>query len=73
MPKRLELLRELLPTAKKFAALVNPANPNASTQLPELASAADALGIQLQILNARSADDIDVAFATIAAKQLGEL
>ena len=70
VPKRLELLHELLPTAKTFAVLINPTNPNAVTQSPKLEAAAHALGLQLHILNVSSANDIDAAFATVADMKL---
>jgi len=71
VPKRLELLHELLPTAKTLAVLINPTNPNAATQSGELESAAHALGLQLQVLNASSASDVDAAFARVTDKKLG--
>jgi putative ABC transport system substrate-binding protein len=71
VPKRLELLHELLPTAKTLAVLINPTNPNAATQSAELESAAHALGLQLHVLNASSASDIDAAFARVTDKRLG--
>ncbi len=53
--KRLELLRELVPGATRAAVLVNPANPaNAETTLLAAPSAASAMGLQIQFLNASS-------------------
>jgi putative ABC transport system substrate-binding protein len=66
LPKRLELLRELLPTATIFAALVNPTNPNAATQSRDLQAAARILGVQLHILHASSEGYFDAIFATMA-------
>ena len=43
-PKRLELLRELLPSASTIALLVNPSNPNVAADAPETEAAANALG-----------------------------
>src|SRR5436190_17561489 len=51
--KRLELLREMVPTAKRVAVLVNPAEATiAETTLREVEAAGHALGLQLQILKA---------------------
>jgi ABC-type uncharacterized transport system substrate-binding protein len=62
--KRLELLRELVPGAARVAVLVNPADAtNAESQLRAVAAAAHALGLQIQVLNASSSREIDVAFA----------
>jgi len=65
--KRLDLLRQLVPTATRVAVLVNPANAaNAETTLRDVASAARAVGLQIQVLNAATSREIDAAFATFA-------
>jgi ABC-type uncharacterized transport system substrate-binding protein len=64
--KRLELLRELVPTATRMAVLVNPAGPAAETTLSEVAPAARTMGLQLDLLNAGTRTEIDSAFVTIA-------
>ena len=65
-PKGLELLYELVPKAKSFAVLVNPANPvNTSINLKSLEEPARARGLQLHVLNASSEGDFDVAFAKL--------
>src|SRR5262249_12212878 len=55
--KRLELLRELLPTAARVAVLVNPANA-ATTEatLREVEPAARTMGLQIQVFNATLAE-----------------
>jgi putative ABC transport system substrate-binding protein len=64
--KRLELLRELVPAAARIAVLVNPANvSNSETTLRDIQSAARAMGLQIQVLNAASNHDINAAFATL--------
>ena len=64
--KRLELLRELVPAATRVVVLVNRANAaNAETTLREVGSAARAIGLQIQVLNASSSREIDAAFATM--------
>jgi putative ABC transport system substrate-binding protein len=53
VPKQLELLHELVPTARVVALLVNPADPAlAESQSEETLSAAHALGLELHVLNA---------------------
>ena len=66
-PKRLELLRELIPTANIIALLVNPTSPFITETISrELQSAARTLGLQLHILKASTERDFDTAFATFA-------
>jgi ABC-type uncharacterized transport system substrate-binding protein len=64
--KRLELLRELMPGATRVAVLVNPANAaNTETTLREVESAARAIGLQIQVLNASNGREIDAAFTSL--------
>lgn len=63
-PKRLELLRELVPSAKSAAVLVNPTNPrNTEATVASMTAAARALGLELRILNASREEDFEPAFA----------
>ncbi len=65
-PKRLELLRELIPTATIIALLVNPTSPSiAEGFLRALQPAARVLGLQLHVLNASTDRDFDPVFATM--------
>jgi putative tryptophan/tyrosine transport system substrate-binding protein len=64
-PKRLELVRELVPTATVIALLVNPAGPNAETQSTAMQAAAANLGLRLDILRANSERDFDTVFAKL--------
>jgi putative ABC transport system substrate-binding protein len=69
MPKRLELLHELLPEALRFGVLVNPDNPLlAEPVLAELRTAAAAIDRQIEVFTARSNREIDAAFANLAHK-----
>jgi putative ABC transport system substrate-binding protein len=65
-PKRLELLHELVPSARVAAFLVNPANP-ASTEPVLRASqlAAHTFGLDLHVLNASTESDFDAVFANV--------
>jgi len=65
-PKRLQIMRELLPAATMIGVLVNPTNPQNESLLKDLHTAADTLGFQLHVLNASAERDFDVAFATLA-------
>ena len=60
--KRLELLRELMPSATRVAVLVNPAN--AENPEREVEAAARSIGLQIQTLNASTIREINAAFAT---------
>jgi putative tryptophan/tyrosine transport system substrate-binding protein len=63
--KRLELLHELVPAATRVAVLVNPANTaTTETTLRDVAASARAMGLQIQVLNARTSREINSAFAT---------
>ena len=64
-PKRLEILREAIPTATVVAVLLNPTSPTADSQLRNLQEAARALGLQLDFLRASSARDFDAVFASL--------
>src|SRR5262249_14882176 len=66
-PKRLELLRELLPATKVIALLVNPTNPTIALSMSrDLQSAAHAFGRQLHILNASTETEFESVFATLS-------
>jgi putative ABC transport system substrate-binding protein len=65
MPKRLELLHELVPTATIMAALVNSTSPNAETLSREAETAARTLGLQLHVVHATTERDFDTVFANL--------
>jgi len=64
-PKRLEILREVVPTAAVVAVLINPTSPTADSQIRNLQAAAHALGLQLHVLHASAVRDFDTVFATL--------
>src|SRR5260370_10990255 len=64
-PKRLGLLRELVPNATVFAALTNPNTPEGQAQSSDMHAAAQALGLKLRLLEARDDIGIDSAFAPL--------
>jgi len=69
--KRLGWLRELLPTAARFAVLINPKTPGlAETFIKEIQIAAATLGLQIDVLTASANRDIDTALADAAEKKI---
>jgi putative ABC transport system substrate-binding protein len=73
-PKRLELLREMLPKATTIATLVNPANPAlVEPYLQSVQPVARSLGVQLHILNASTDRELETAFASLAQLHAGGL
>jgi putative tryptophan/tyrosine transport system substrate-binding protein len=71
-PKRLELLREVLPSISTFALLVNPNNPNV-VDAPETEAAANAIGRRLEVLPVSTESDLEAAFTTMVRRQVGAL
>jgi putative ABC transport system substrate-binding protein len=68
--KRLELLRQLVPNAARIAVLVSPTSTTTTeTTLRDVQAAARAMGLQIQVLNADSAREIDAAFATLVRER----
>jgi putative ABC transport system substrate-binding protein len=64
MPKRIELLNELVPQAKVIALLANPSSPNFESTIRDAQDAAREKGVQLSILRTDSESEIDAAFAS---------
>jgi putative ABC transport system substrate-binding protein len=72
--KRLQLLRELLPAAARFAALVNPATPLIAEAITkDLQAGASAMGVPIEIFAATTNRDIDAAFANLVQKRVDAL
>jgi len=71
--KRLGILRDLLPSVKKIAMLVNPTRPGVDTQKVQVQEAAQALGLSLHILQAGSERDFDAVFQAVLRQQDGAL
>jgi putative ABC transport system substrate-binding protein len=64
-PKRLGLLRELVPNAAAFAALTNPNTPEGRVQSSEMRIVAQGMGLDLRIIEASDESGIESAFATL--------
>src|SRR6516165_10996905 len=73
MPKRLELLSELVPQAGAIALLVNPNNQQTERVIGDVEEAARAKGVQLPVLKASTESEIDAAFASLAQLHVGAL
>ena len=71
--KRLELLHELVPSARTIAYLANPANPSTKFEARTVQGAAKTLGIDLQVLNASNDLEIEAAFARLAELNAGAI
>jgi putative tryptophan/tyrosine transport system substrate-binding protein len=71
--KRLDLLRQLLPTGSTIAVLLNPTDPSSEAVLREVHEAASATGQPIHVVNAGSERDFDAAFAEIMQHQASAL
>jgi len=71
--KRLGILRDLLPSVKKIAMLVNQTRPGVDVQKAQVQEAAQALGLALHILDAGNERDLDAAFQAVVSHQDGAL
>jgi putative tryptophan/tyrosine transport system substrate-binding protein len=68
--KRLELLRSLVPTATRVAALLNPAEPTiAAANRRDVEAASSAMGLQIRLFNASTIAEIDAAFAALVSER----
>jgi putative tryptophan/tyrosine transport system substrate-binding protein len=67
--KRLEILRELVPTANRVAVLVNPTGANAETTVRDIGLAARRIGLDVRIFNASTSREISAGFAIIASER----
>jgi putative ABC transport system substrate-binding protein len=72
-PKRLELLRELVPKAGTIGFLVNPSSQIAEVQVKEVVEAARTFGQQAHVLSASTAEEIEQAFVGLVQRGAGAL
>jgi ABC-type uncharacterized transport system substrate-binding protein len=68
-PKRLELLRELVPKESAVAMLVNPNNPSSAAQVKGVQAAARGIVREIIVLTAGAEADLDAAFASLAQQR----
>jgi putative ABC transport system substrate-binding protein len=71
--KRLELLRQFVPKATKIAMLVHPDTPETEAERKDVQAAAQAIGRQLDVLEVRSAGEVETAFAMLVSRQADAL
>jgi ABC-type uncharacterized transport system substrate-binding protein len=71
--KRLELLHELVPAPAVIALLVNPTSPYVEPETKDVMASASALGRQVKVLNATTAQEVDAAFAVFVQQRAGAL
>jgi putative ABC transport system substrate-binding protein len=71
--KQLEFLKAVLPTVSRVAVLWNPANPAHTLNVRAADMAAQALGVQLHLVEARGSDAFDGAFAAMTSAHAGAL
>jgi ABC-type uncharacterized transport system substrate-binding protein len=71
--KRLQLLRELVPTATMITVLYNPASPDAEAQVTQVHEAARAIGQQIHVVTASTEGNFDTALTTAVQKRAGAL
>jgi len=70
-PKKLQLLRELIPNAAVFGVLADPALSATPSIIADLQAAARTLGLQLLVVDARTDSDLETAFATFLQQHVG--
>jgi putative ABC transport system substrate-binding protein len=73
IPKRLEILHELLPKAETFALLVDPDFPRAEAEIRALDTGSRALGQKVVVFKASNEREIDAAFTAIAQAKVSAM
>jgi len=69
--KRLSLLHDLVPTASTIGFLVNPTDPRFVSQTKDMQEAAKTFGVQIQVVNASTDDELESAFAELHQLRVG--
>jgi putative ABC transport system substrate-binding protein len=69
-PKRLQLLRDLIPDAAVFGVLADPSFPDVQSQIADLQAAARTLGLLLVVVNTKTDSDLETAFATLSQRRV---
>jgi putative ABC transport system substrate-binding protein len=72
-PKRLQLLRRVIPNATRFGVLANPTSLPTQSVVADLQAAARTMGLQLLVVNARTDSDLEAAFATLSQQRVGAI
>jgi ABC-type uncharacterized transport system substrate-binding protein len=63
------LLHEMVPSASPIAILVNPTNPDTEDEAKDVQEAAQGLGVQVFVVRAGKADDVEAAFTTLVQRE----
>jgi ABC-type uncharacterized transport system substrate-binding protein len=71
--KRLQLLHELVPAETTIGFLMNPSNPTSTSQMKDVQTAADAIGLRINVVSAGDERGLDAAFETLAAQNVKAL
>jgi putative ABC transport system substrate-binding protein len=71
--KRFEMMRQLFPASTLIAILVNPNNPNAQIDMPDLQDAARTVGQSISFVTARTETEIEATFAALGDKRVSAL
>jgi putative ABC transport system substrate-binding protein len=69
--KRLQILKELIPSASRIVYLSNPNNPQATSLVDEMMAAAESLGVPVTVVNASSEPEIERAFEVMKQMRAG--
>jgi putative ABC transport system substrate-binding protein len=72
-PKQFGLLRDLVPSASRFAVLVQGGNANIESLVRDLRAAAAKVGQSIEVVSATTAGEIDAAFASLVEKRIAAL
>jgi putative tryptophan/tyrosine transport system substrate-binding protein len=72
-PKRLQLVREVVPQARLIAYIVNLKSGSGPSQLQAIQAAAKSMGQEIVVLNAATESEIEEAFATLADRKAGAI
>ena len=70
-PKQLELLHDIVPEVVTLGYLVNPTNPNVDNDMKVVQATANALGLTLIVLEARTSPEIETTFAALTQQRIG--
>jgi putative ABC transport system substrate-binding protein len=72
-PKRVELLRDLVPPVRVAGLMINPNNPNAEPDIAAIQAVAQRIGLQINALNASSEQEVEKVFSILADLRAGGL
>jgi putative ABC transport system substrate-binding protein len=70
LAKRLQVMRELVPSATALGFLANPTNPNIGPDMANVQAAANALGLRVQVLTASNERELEAAFLDFKQQRL---